>query len=70
MNRRQMMNAFPALAAAATALAHAMPAEGAGCHAADAQSTARRRRPPAPGVVVLSYRPQLGAREMTCEDIV
>src|SRR4029453_16096761 len=27
MNRRQMMKAFPALAAAATAVAHAMPAE-------------------------------------------
>ena len=27
MNRRRMMKGFPALAAAATALAHAMPAE-------------------------------------------
>jgi sugar phosphate isomerase/epimerase len=70
MNRRQMMKAFPALAAAATAVAHAMPAE------AQAVTQQTPKAPPAykgrlrPGVIALSYRPQLEAKEMTYEDIV
>ena len=70
MNRRQMMKAFPALAAEATAAAHA--------HPADAQVVTQQtpKAPPAykgrlrPGVIALSYRPQLEAKEMTYEDIV
>ena len=59
MNRRQMMRAFPALAAAATAVADAMPAE------AQAVTPQTPKAPPAykgrlrPGVIALSYRPQL-----------
>jgi sugar phosphate isomerase/epimerase len=70
MNRRQMMKAFPALAAAATAMADAMPAE------AQAVTPQTPKAPPAykgrlrPGVIALSYRPQLEAKEMTYEDIV
>ena len=70
MNRRQMMKAFPALAAAATAVAHAMPAE------AQAVTQQTPKAPPAykgrliTGVIALSYRPQLEAKEMTYEDIV
>jgi sugar phosphate isomerase/epimerase len=70
MNRRQMMKAFPALAAAATAVADAMPAE------AQAVTQQTPKAPPAykgrlrPGVIALSYRPQLEAKEMTYEDIV
>src|SRR5258706_12358808 len=70
MNRRQMMKAFPALAAAATAMADAMPAE------AQAVMPQTPKAPPAykgrlrPGVIALSYRPELEAKEMTYEDIV
>ena len=70
MNRRQMMKAFPVLAAAATAVADAMPAE------AQAVTQQPPKAPPAykgrlrPGVIALSYRPQLEAKEMTYEDIV
>src|SRR3979409_1959550 len=70
MNRRQMMKAFPALAAAATAVADAMPAE------AQAVTPQTPNAPPAykgrlrSGVIALSYRPQLEAKEMTYEDIV
>src|SRR5262249_61131666 len=70
MNRRQMMKTFPALAAAATAVAHAMPAD------AQAVTPQTPKAPPAykgrlrPGVIALSYRPQLEAKEMTYEEIV
>ena len=63
MNRRQMMKAFPGLAAAATAVAHAMPGE------AQAVTPQTAKAPPAykgrlrPGVIALSYRPQLEAKE-------
>src|SRR5262249_58405343 len=69
MNRRHMMKALPALPAA-TAVAHATPAE------AQAVSPQTPKVPPAykgrlrPGVIALSYRPQLEAKEMTYEDIV
>ena len=59
-----MMKAFPALAAAATAVADAMPAE------AQAVTQQTPKAPPAykgrlrPGVIALSYRPQLEAKEM------
>src|SRR5204862_412625 len=70
MNRRQMMKAFPALAAAATAVADAIQAE------AQAVTPQMPKAPPAykgrlrPGVIALSYRPQLEAKEMTYEEIV
>src|SRR6478672_10867467 len=70
MNRRQMMKAFPALAAAATTVARANPAE------AQAVTPQAPKAPPPykgrlrPGVIALSYRPQLESKAMTYEDIV
>jgi len=70
MNRRQMLKAFPALTAAATAAAHVQSAE------AQAVVPKSPKAPPAykgrlrPGVIAFSYRPQLEAKEMTYEDIV
>ena len=69
MNRRQMMKAFPALAAGAAA-AHVATGR------AQVVSPQAPPTPPAykgrlrPGVVALSYRPQLESKEMTYEDIV
>src|SRR4029450_9255378 len=66
----QMMKAFPALAGAATAVAHAMPAE------AQPVTLQTPKAPPAykgrlrPGVIALSHRPQLGAKESAYGDIV
>jgi len=63
MNRRQMMTAFPAVAAAAAAVAHVMPAE------AQAVTHQTPKGPPAykgrlrPGAIALSYRPPLKAKE-------
>jgi L-ribulose-5-phosphate 3-epimerase len=70
MTRRELMKAFPALAAAATAAAHAIPA------AAQPLTPQTPKAPPPykgrlrPGIIALSYRSQLEAKEMTYEDIV
>src|SRR5262245_18941686 len=70
MNRRQLMKAFPALAAATTAAAHEMPT------VAQPVTLQTPKAPPAykgrlrPVVIALSYRPQLEAKEMTYEYIV
>src|SRR5206468_5924712 len=45
---RQMMKAFPALAAAATAVAHAMPAEAQAVTQQTPKAPPRVQRPPAP----------------------
>src|SRR5262245_13177403 len=70
MNRRQMMKAFPGLAAAATAVAHAMPAEAQAVTPQTAKASPAYKGRLRPGVIALSYRPQLEAKEMTYEDIV
>jgi len=71
MNRRHMMKAFPAVAAAATAVAHAMPG--------DAQAVTPQtpkalpvQRPPATRRhrALLSSAAQLEAKDITYEDIV
>jgi hypothetical protein len=67
MNRRQMMKAFPALAAAATAVAHAMPAEAQAVTQQTPKALPPYKGRLRPGVIALSYRPQLEAKEVTCE---
>ncbi len=70
MNRRQMMKAFPALAASAVAsratIAQAHQIVSPQTPATPPSYKGRLR----PGVVALSYRPQLESKEMTYEDIV
>ena len=69
MNRRQILKVFPALAGvtavARTTMTNAQSVSPQTAPAAPAY-TGRLR----PGVIALSYRPQLESREMTYEDIV
>src|SRR5437763_14630018 len=68
MNRRQMMKTFPALAAAAAAQVATARAQAVAPQAPPAPPAYKGRL--RPGVVALSYRPQLESKEMTYEDIV
>lgn len=68
MNRRQMMKAFPALAVAAAAQATTARAQIVSPQAPATPPPYKGRL--RPGVVALSYRPQLESKQMTYEDIV
>src|SRR5262245_53847027 len=70
MDRRQMMKAFPALAAAATAVLRATSVDAQAVTPQTPKAPAAYKGRLRPGVIALSYRPQLESKEMTYEDIV
>jgi sugar phosphate isomerase/epimerase len=70
MNRRQMLKAVPGIAVAAAAAAEAKPADAQQVTAQTASTPPAYKGRLRPGVIALSYRPQLESKEMTYEDIV
>jgi sugar phosphate isomerase/epimerase len=70
MDRRQLLKAVPGLAVAATAAAYGQPAEAQQVTQQTPSAPAAYKGRLRPGVIALSYRPQLESKEMTYEDIV